>query len=357
MKSMVARRPSYKAPAGFWLLRLGPWTQLVSRRSFIAGVLLLLLLACACLASLALGGSRSIPVKDVLLVLAGQGDTVSQLLINTLRMPRILAAVLTGAALGAAGCLMQTLARNRLATPGIVGLDNGATAFAVASIVATSTSLLPSVLALSGAATAAVLTFAMASGSGSRGYRFIVTGIGVGAMFSALTNLMLSQAPIDAANRAYPWTVGSLNGASPVAITALAAGLFFGLPWACLLGRQLAAMGFSERVSISLGVRLGVLRVTTLAATVWLTALGVAVAGPIGLVALIAPEIARYLARQRGVPVLNSAWSGSLLMVVADWIGRNIMSPIEVPVGIVMAIIGGPYLIWIVLRQPDRRVR
>jgi len=321
----------------------------------------LLLLACACLVSLTFGGSRPIPVKDALLVLAGQGDAVSRLLINTLRMPRILAAVLTGAALGAAlgaaGCLMQTLARNRLATPGIVGLDNGATAFAVASILATSTSLLPSMLALSGAATAAVLTFALASGSGSRGYRFIVTGIGVGAMFSALTNLMLSQAPIDAANRAYPWTVGSLNGTSVVAIRALAAGLFFGLPWACLLGRQLAAMGFSERVSISLGVRLGALRMTTLAATVWLTALGVAVAGPVGLVALIAPEIARYLARQGGVPVLNSAWSGALLMVVADWAGRNILSPIEVPVGIVMAIIGGPYLIWIVLRQPDRRVQ
>ncbi|MCP1507700.1 iron complex transport system permease protein [Pseudomonas marginalis] len=292
--------------------------------------------------------SWGLPVKDALLVLADQGDAVSRLLINTLRMPRILAAVSTGAA----GCLMQTLARNRLATPGIVGLDNGATAFAVASIVATSTSLLPSILALSGAATAVVLTFALASGSGSRGYRFIVTGIGVGAMFSALTNLMLSQAPIDAANRAYPWTVGSLNGTSAVAIRALAAGLFFGSPWACLLGRRLAAMGFSERVSISLGVRL-----TTLAATVWLTALGVAVVGPVGLVALIAPEIARYLARQRGVPVLNSAWSGALLMVVADLAGRNNLSPIEVPVGIVMAIIGGPYLIWIVLRQPDRRVQ
>ena len=259
--------------------------------------------------------------------------------------------------MGAAGCLMQTLARNRLATPGIVGLDNGATAFAVASIVTMSTSMMPSVLALSGAATAAVLTFALASGSGSRGYRFIVTGIGVGAMFSALTNLMLSQAPIDAANRAYPWTVGSLNGTSPGAIMALAAGLSIGLPWACLLGRQLAAMGFSERVSISLGVRVSVLRLTTLAVTVWLTALGVAVAGPVGLVALIAPEIARYLARQRGVPVLSSAWSGALLMVVADWAGRNILSPIEVPVGIVMAIIGGPYLIWIVLCQPDRRVQ
>ena len=294
MKSLLVRRPSHTAPVGFWLLHLGPWTQLISRRSFGAGAFLLLLLVCACLVSLTFGGSRPIPVKDALLVLAGQGDAVSRLLVNTLRMPRILAAV---------------------------------------------------------------LTFALASGSGSRGYRFIVTGIGVGAMFSALTNLMLSQAPIDAANRAYPWTVGSLNGTSPGAIMALAAGLSIGLPWACLLGRQLAAMGFSERVSISLGVRVSVLRLTTLAVTVWLTALGVAVAGPVGLVALIAPEIARYLARQRGVPVLSSAWSGELLMVVADWAGRNILSPIEVPVGIVMAIIGGPYLIWIVLCQPDRRVQ
>ena len=107
MKSMVVRRPSHTAPAGFWLLRLGPWTQLVSRRSCVVGLLLMLLLACACLVSLTFGGSRPIPVKDALLVLSGQGDAVNRLLINTLRMPRILAAVLTGAALGAAGCLVS----------------------------------------------------------------------------------------------------------------------------------------------------------------------------------------------------------------------------------------------------------
>ena len=340
------------SPHGYGLLRLGRLSLLWHRRSLMVGLALLAALAAAfvfCLSGDGLGAGQAIAT------LLGQGDPFQQLLVRELRLPRLLAGLLSGAALGAAGCLMQTLARNRLATPGMVGLDNGATAFAVASIVAVPTSLAPSALALTGAASAAALTFLLAAGAGARGYRFIVVGLGIGALFGALTNLMLARADIDAANAAYPWTVGSLNARPPLAVWLLAGGLALGLPAARLLTRPLALMRFSDSVAIGLGVRLGAMRIATLALSVALTGLAVAVAGPVGLVALIAPEAARYLGGQHGVPVLNAALAGALLTLLADWLGRTLLAPIEIPVGIVMAVIGAPYLLWIILRQPSGR--
>ena len=165
----------------------------------------------------------------------------------------------------------------------------------------------------------------------------------------------MALVPDDAANAAYPWTVGSLNARPPLAVWLLAGGLALGLPAARLLTRPLTTMRFSDSVAIGLGVRLGAMRIATLALSVALTGLAVAVAGPVGLVALIAPEAARYLGGQHGVPVLNAALAGALLTLLADWLGRTLLAPIEIPVGIVMAVIGAPYLLWIILRQPSGR--
>ncbi|WP_407292559.1 FecCD family ABC transporter permease [Stutzerimonas zhaodongensis] len=341
------------APHGYWLWRIGALSVLLHRRSLLVGVALCLALLFAVIWLLAVG-TPGLSQWQALRAAFGDGEPMHLLLVRELRMPRIMAGLLSGAALGAAGCLLQTLARNRLATPGVIGIDNGATAFAVASIVAIPTSIAPSLLALSGATTAAVLTFALAAGAGARGYRFIVVGIAIGVIFGALTNLMLARTNIDAANAAYPWTVGSLNARPAQSVMLLGIGLALGLPLAKMLVRPLALMRFSDNVAIGLGTRLGLMRVLTLLLTVWLTALAVAVVGPVGLIALVAPEMARFLCRQHGVPVLNSALSGALLMIIADWVGRILLAPVEIPVGIIMAIVGGPYLIWILLRQPSR---
>lgn len=340
-------------PPGHLLLRLGRYSLLLHRRSaLIASLLGLLLLLCA--AGILATGEDSLSPWTALAAAFGQGEPLQVFLIQELRLPRLIAGLLSGAALGAAGCLLQTLARNRLATPGIIGIDDGATAFAVASIVAVPTSLAPSALALSGAATAAVLTFALAAGGGARGYRFIVVGIAIGALFGALTNLMLARSDIDAANAAYPWTVGSLNARPADAILLLGIGLALGLPAAKLLVRALSLMRFSDSVAIGLGVPLQRMRLLTLGLCVWLTALAVAVAGPVGLIALAAPEMARHLCARHGVPVLSAALCGALMMISADWLGRTLLAPIEIPVGIIAAIVGGPYLLWILLRQSPR---
>ena len=342
-------------PHHYFVLRAGRLSLLLHRRSTWTFLLLSTLLILVCLFCLSAGGPKPLALSDTFATIMGGGTPMQRLLIMELRVPRILAGLFSGAALGAAGCLMQTLARNRLATPGIVGIDNGATAFAVASIVGVTTSMAPSSLALSGAATAAALTFVLAAGAGARGYRFIVVGIAVGALFGALTNLMLARAAIDAANAAYPWTVGSLNARPKATVHLLGYCLPILLCLSLMLTRGLAAMRFTDSVAIGLGVRLQAMRIGTLIVTVCLTALAVAVCGPVGLVALIAPEAARYLGGQHGVPVLNSALTGATLTVFADWIGRTILAPIELPVGIIMAIIGGPYLLWIILRQSAQK--
>ncbi|MFQ3790268.1 FecCD family ABC transporter permease [Halomonas sp. A29] len=352
---------SVTAPAGHWRLAWQaagsgePHSLLIDRRAFTACLLLLAALVAASFAYLALGSS-ALTLRSVLPALAGRGDMMAVFLVQELRLPRLAAACLTGAAFGAAGCLMQTLARNRLATPGIIGIDNGATAFAVASVVGLGVSLAPPAMAMVGATTAAALTFGLAAGGGTRGYRFIVAGIGVGAVFGAITQLLLAKVHIDTANAAYPWTVGSLNARPAGAVMLLTFGLAFGLGAALWLTRALTLMRFSDAVASGLGLRVTQRRWQVLVVSVLLTGLAVAVAGPVGLVGLIGPEIARSLSSPRGVPIVASALAGALVMVLADLAGRVLLSPIEIPVGIVTAVVGGPWLLWILLRPASRNL-
>ncbi|MES3675950.1 iron ABC transporter permease [Halomonas elongata] len=342
-------------PRGTRRLAWGGFSVLLDRRTLAANLLLLLLVLAASLAYLCFG-ERTLSPAEVLAVLHGTGDGLSTFLVSALRLPRLGAALATGAAFALAGCLMQTLAANRLATPGIIGIDNGATAFAVASVVGLGFGLAPPAMALAGAATATTLTFGLVLGGGTRGYRFIVAGIGVGAVFGALTNLLLARVAIDVANAAYPWTVGSLSARPEGAVWTLTIGLVLGLPAALALGRSLSLMSFSESVARSLGSRLGRRRAQVLITSVALTALAVAVAGPVGMVGLLGPELARHLASRRSVPVLASALAGALIMVLADLAGRLMLSPLEIPVGIVTAVVGGPWLLWILIRPRSQGV-
>lgn len=342
-------------PPGYWRLARGERHLLIERRALIVSLLLLGLLTVSSLAYLCLGQQVLSPA-GAWAALRGEGDPLAGFLVRELRFPRLLAAWLTGAAFALAGCLMQTLARNRLATPGIIGIDNGATAFAVASVVGLGVSLAPPAMALVGAATAAAVTFGVASGGDTRGYRFIVAGIGVGAVFGAVTQLLLARVDIDTANQAYPWTVGTLNARPGGAVAVLGIGLALGWPLAMALARPLSLMRFSDAVARGLGVGLRLRRAQILGLSVLLTALAVAVAGPVGMVGLIGPEIARSLSTSRGVPLTASALAGALVMVLADLTGRLLLAPIELPVGIVTAVVGGPWLLWILMRPTHRRV-
>nr|WP_300309966.1 iron ABC transporter permease [Halomonas sp.] len=354
-RGTVASSPAVKAPSGAWLIRIGAMSVLIERRSMAATCGLGIALLLACVAYLCVGSLQVTP-GELWQVMSGEGTAMAEFVVGQLRLPRLAAALVTGAAFALAGCLMQTLARNRLATPGIIGIDNGATAFAVASVVATGLSLAPSAMALAGAATAAALTFGLSLGGGARGYRFIVAGIGVGAVFAAITQLMLSRTDVDLANAAYPWTVGSLNSRPSGATLILVSGLIVGIPLSLWLARSLSLMRFSDAVASGLGVALKQRRIQVLGVSVMLTALAVAVAGPVGMVGLIGPEVARHLSSPRRVPVVATCLAGALVMVLADLLGRVMLAPLELPVGIVTAVVGGPWLIWILVRPSSRPV-
>lgn len=349
--------PSAKAPpAPPGMLRLG-WRRqsvLIERRALlVSGGLLLALIAAWALALMS--GSLPIGPLEALLAAAGIGTPQQIFVVRELRLERVLAATFAGAAFALGGCITQTVSRNRLATPAIMGIEDGAAAFAVASIVALSVSLAPTAMAFVGALTALSLAVALSGGSGGYGYRIIVVGLGIGALAGAATNLMLARAPIDAANQAFPWTVGSLNGRGGLAVVALGVGVALSAPLWPLLGRQLQLLRLPEATAMTLGVRVNPVRLWALILAAALTALAVTVAGPVGSVALIAPELARRLSGPRTVPLTASALVGAIMMLVADTAGRTLFTPIEIPVGIVIAIIGAPYLLWLLIRDEPRR--
>ncbi|MCA8863519.1 MULTISPECIES: FecCD family ABC transporter permease [unclassified Halomonas] len=354
--AVSAENATVLPPQGYWRLawqsQRGVNSILFEQRAVVVNLGLFAALLVASVIYLSLGSVKVAPAA-VLQALLDNADMMASFVVLELRLPRLAAACSTGAAFALAGILMQTLARNRLATPGIIGIDNGATAFAVASIVGIGVSIAPPAMALAGATTAAVLTFGLAAGSGTQGYRFIVAGIGVGAVFGAVTQLMLARVAIDTANAAYPWTVGSLNARPSGALQLLMLGLALGLATALALARSLTLLRFKDATASGLGVNVKRRRLEVLLLSVALTGLAVTVAGPVGMVGLIGPEIARSLSSSRSVPVLAATLAGALVMVLADLAGRTLLAPIEVPVGIVTAVVGGPWLLWILMR-PQR---
>jgi len=343
------------APPGTSRLGLRGRAVLLDRRALLSATALGALVLAAVAASLAVGTAQ-VPLARTLPAVLGLGEPRDVLLVQQLRLPRIWAGLAVGAALGISGVLLQTLARNRLATPDTVGLNDGATAFAVASVVAVSTSITPSAFALVGSATAAALALGLAGGAGRQGYRFLVVGLGVGAALGAITQLMLARADIDSANRAFPWTIGSLNSRSGTSVALLAAGLAVALPVAVVLGRQLRMLRLADAVVIALGSRVARIRLAVIATAVVTAGLAVATAGPLGLVALLAPEIARKAAGPRGVPVVGAALAGALVVLLADLLGRTVAAPLELPAGLVTAVVGGPYLLWLLLTTRTKRI-
>ncbi|MFE9940856.1 FecCD family ABC transporter permease [Streptomyces hirsutus] len=348
-----ARLPSLAVP-GTWRVAVGPYAVLIPRKPLLGTAAALVVLIAASAVHLAVGEIFVHPL-DALRALFGDGTPRDLLVVERLRLPRLQAGLAVGAALGAAGCLMQTLAQNRLATPDTVGLNDGAAAFAVASVTGLTTSFLPSGAALTGAATAAALTLALSGGAGRGGYRFLVVGLGVGAVFGAVTSLVLARSAADAANAAYGWTVGTLNSRDQDAVALLALALVVVLPLAMVLGRRLLLLRLSDSVASGLGVRIKGLRLAVIALAVVLGGLAVAVAGPLGMIALAAPEAARRIAGPRTVPVLLSALAGALFTLLADLLGRTVLAPLEIPVGLVTAVVGGPYLLWLLLTTRTRR--
>ena len=325
------------------------------RRRRIIGLLVLVGLAVlACLASIAIG-SKPIGLDDVWHGLVAPTGTENDIIIRSLRIPRTELALLAGAALGVAGALIQGHTRNPLADPGLLGVTSGAALAVVIGIFAFDlTSLYSYVwLAFLGAVLTTGLVFVL--GSAGRGGPTPLTLALAGAAVSALmVGLISALAVIDqqSLETFRFWRVGAVAGRDPVVIGQVLPFLAVGLVLALANAPGLNALSLGEDVARSIGQHVQRTRVLGIVAITLLTGGAVAACGPIGFVGLVVPHVARYITGPDHRWLLPySALIGAALLLVADIIGRVIVWPSELQVGIVLALIGAPVFIAIVRRR------
>ncbi|SCX44152.1 iron complex transport system permease protein [Klenkia marina] len=338
-------------------VRIGPFSGVVRTRQLLVPVVALV--AVVVVSAVSMGrGDYPIGVVDVLRTLVGLGDPTQQFIVTELRAPRVVVGVLVGLALGLSGALIQTFARNPLASPDTLGINAGASAAAVAVIVlgggtAGGGQLLGGLglplAALLGGLTTALLIFGLAWRKGVDGYRLILVGIGLSAVGIAAVDYLLTRSTIQDATAATVWLTGSLNGRTWDQAWPLGLVLLVLVPVALACSRQLGVLQFGEETARALGVRVGPTQAVVVLVAVALAAVSVSAAGPVAFVALVVPQVAVRLVGGSRPPLLASALLGALLVVSADLLTRTVL-PVALPVGIVTAVVGAPYLLWLLVR-------
>lgn len=292
-------------------------------------------------------------IKTVLRLPTTNADDYS-FVIYTLRLPRVVAAFLVGTGLAIAGAILQGLTRNPLAAPEIVGVEAGAGLAAVTTIV-----LLPSlpvfvlpIAAFIGALVAALLVYGLSWDGGSSPIRLILVGVGVTAIASAFTTLMITFGEIHDVSQALIWLAGSVYGRTWAQIQALLPWLMVFLPLAIILARELNLLNLGDDIARGLGSRVEWQRGLLLLTSVALAGASVATAGTIGFVGLVAPHLARQLVGTAYEGLLpTSALIGGLLVLLADFLGRSLFAPTELPCGIITAAVGAPYFLYLLYRN------
>jgi iron complex transport system permease protein len=304
-------------------------------------------------------GEFPISIPEVLAVLAGGGDSGQQFIVLELRLPRSLTGALVGAALGVAGAITQSIARNPLASPDMIGLTTGASAAAVFVIVlgggfgvlggALATAGLPVAALVGGLVTAAVI-YGLAWRKGVQGFRLVLVGIGLQAMLLAVVHWLLVVAEVFEAARAYVWLNGSLNARGWEHVVPVGIALAMLVPAALLLAHVLGGLQYGDDTARGLGIPVDRARTALLVVAVGLASVATASAGPIAFVALVSPQIAQRLVGGARPPIGMSLVVGATLTVVADLIARTAFGGTELPVGIVTAVLGAPYLLYLLAR-------
>ncbi|CCI83446.1 FecCD family ABC transporter permease [Corynebacterium otitidis] len=342
-------------------LRLGPMNAPWRPRHLAATLILAAAVVALAVVSLGIGDYALSPLKVADVLFLGGGSKQERLVVLDWRLPRTLAAVAVGCALGLSGALMQSVTRNALASPDILGITSGASALAVTAIAlaggggtlgAAAAWLagagIPFVALVGGLATGAVV-WLLAWRRGLDPFRLVLVGIVVTALLQAYINFVMVRANIHDATSAQQWLAGSLNAANwqsvlPVGIVVLAAAPVLG--WAA---HQVAAALLGRDAATALGQRVDATQAAFLAGSVALAAVAVAAAGPIGFVAFVAPQVALRLCRSAAPPLAASALTGALLLLAADTVVRSAL-PVELPVGVATSALGGAFLVYLLAR-------
>lgn len=307
-------------------------------------------------------GSYAMSPMDVVRTLLGNGTKLQHITIFTLRLPRMIVALLVGVALSTAGGLLQTITKNDLADSGILGINAGAALAAVVFISVQGDSyyqalgslsifVLPFV-AMLGALLAALLIYKLAYRRGIQPQRLLLIGIGVNIAITALISFYSFKGSAQDYNRILVWTSGSLWGSSWSYAFAIAPMILFICYLVYREHRKMDVMVLGDEVAIGLGVDVEKERKKLLLYAVLLAGCATAVAGSISFLGLLAPHIAKKLVGPRHKQFLFvSALLSSMLILVADSFSRNLFSPLEIPVGITISLIGVPYFIYLMMKE------
>lgn len=305
-------------------------------------------------------GSSSMTMERLLLAVIGRGESTDELIIWTLRAPRVLLAGLAGIALGLAGLLLQRTTRNPLAAPSVLGISDGAALGAVGFLFLfsdESNALTVGIYwqplaAACGAAVFAVLVAVLARGAARGPVSLVLHGFALGTLARAFVTILMIVGPVYRANQAAIWLAGSVHQAHWADVIAISALLAVLVPVIVLMARRMDQLLLDENSAEASGLPVARTQGLLLALAVVLTASAVSFVGAIGFVGLIAPHAARLLLGTRALPLIaGTALVGAVIVVLADVAVRFLFAPIEVPTGAATALIGAPYFLYILFRS------
>ncbi|MGW1235374.1 FecCD family ABC transporter permease [Streptomyces californicus] len=363
-RALATARP-VRWGAGRISFRMHRRTALVSGGALLLAALLLLVSLCV--------GSYPVALPDVARALFyGTGDRLAVHFVNQERLPQALLAILAGCALGMSGAIFQSVSRNALASPDVIGFNSGAATGAILVIV-TFGGAAASVAAgaIIGGLVTALLVSALASRGGLHGIRLVLIGLGVTAMLGSVNSYLLTRSSLNDSQNAHIWLVGTLNGRGWSSVQIMAVALLVLVPLALLFARRLRMMELGDDLATGLGVRVNASRLALTVLGIGLCGVAVASAGPIPFIALAAPQIAVMVSRSPGVSLVSAGAVGAGLLSAAHlassqfftalvWADQQVgwIRIVEesqrnnlLPVGVTTAVLGGVYLAWVLFKR------
>lgn len=316
----------------------------------------LMTLCCLLLAAYSLAsGTIELSLQQVFSALSGQSSKLHDMVINQWRMPRVVMALIFGAGLGMSGAIFQSLIRNPLGSPDLIGFNAGAHSGALITIIVLNGSALQITInaVLGGLLTAAII-YLLSFRQGISSIRLILIGVGLNAVLSAVNHWMITSTDLATAMQGAIWGSGSLNGVSwnkamlPASVAIIAMVIALGLQ------RQMKIMEMGDDLATSLGVDTEKVRATLFLLAIVMSACATASAGPIAFIALAAPQLAKLITRNQSISLTASMLTGAFLLVSCDLIARVAFHPQQLPVGVITVSLGGFYLLWLLLYQANK---
>ncbi|WP_407661443.1 FecCD family ABC transporter permease [Frankia nepalensis] len=299
-----------------------------------------------------LTGDFPVTPGEVLDSLLGHGAPGVDFIVRTLRLPRLLTGLLVGAALAVSGSIFQSVTRNPLGSPDIIGFTAGSATGAVVAVIVLNAGAVETQLgALAGGVTTGAAVYLLSYRRGLAGPRLVLIGIGFTAMLTSVNSYLITRAQLAEAIAAQLWLIGSLNGRGWEQVRPLAAVTAVTIPLALCCSRRLALLEMGDDTAAALGVAVERGRLALVALGTVLAACATAVAGPVAFVALAVPPLARRLAGSPRPALLTSALLGALLVAASDLAAQRVFAPTQLPVGVGTSAIGGLYLVSLLLRR------